>query len=657
MPDISANDSIFIENTAEAYPNDPPMPGKIEYLNPDIPEIKVPGYRGQYYKAVVPATLDLAERARLAVHGLTAMTNPNIDYEQFFTVCHMSQPPAMDHNASDMHGHGKFMEVLPLMRLMSGSRQNMHVEKRWMEVLLMMQGEDGLYYTPTTGRDWILPPNMDVASGSPGSDTFTEKHFCLVGYGTARSLGVSSIYSQLVPDGPWGEAARKQAQAYDMITLKDGDYGHIFSTWMYPGREVVQSDTHPFDTYLYLVGAQGWIAQYLAMYDRALDDPAASKIAEKILNYNILKKNYNEPGGRFQPSKGVGGGPLAKDNQYAHFHTHATNIIASIYVYMQTGNRELLDRARKAYDWAITTGDTLVGFFPMCTYDEYIGAQTAETCQVADMVVAGIMLSRVGIDKWDDIDRWVRNQLVENQLTQVDWVSDGRLDYSRSPIDPSFFENPRRTTDRVAERTIGSFAGWPTPNDWVGSEDWEGGDVHNIIYTIMNCCTASGARGIFAAWRDMISFDDDTLRVHLLFNRASRWADIDSYIPYTGRVDVKARQAMNLEIRIPEWVKPSEVKCTVDGGIHDLSFSGRYARVGRVRQGDKVTMTFPISERTEKRSIEGFDYTFTFRGNDVVYVDPPGKYAPMYQRGHYRTGKPLFRKVTRFVAEDELPWW
>ena len=181
--------------------------------------------------------------------------------------------------------------------------------------------------------------------------------------------------------------------------------------------------------------------------------------------------------------------------------------------------------------------------------------------------------------------------------------------------------------------------------------------MHNIIYTIMNCCTASGARGIFAAWRDMISFDDDTLRVHLLFNRASRWADIDSYIPYTGRVDVKARQAMNLEIRIPEWVKPSEVKCTVDGGIRDLSFSGRYARVGRVRQGDKVSMTFPISERTEKRSIEGFDYTFTFRGNDVVYVDPPGKYAPMYQRGHYRTGKPLFRKVTRFVAEDELPWW
>ena len=76
---------------------DPVLQEKIVYINPDIPEFKTPEYPGEYYDALVPATLDLAERARMAVHAMTEMTNPNIEHEQFFTVTHMSQPPAMDH--------------------------------------------------------------------------------------------------------------------------------------------------------------------------------------------------------------------------------------------------------------------------------------------------------------------------------------------------------------------------------------------------------------------------------------------------------------------------------------------------------------------------------------------------------------------------------
>ena len=636
---------------------DPKPLGPIEYINPNPPKFKTPEYRGESYEALAPATLDLAERARLAIHAITSMTNPNLDYEMYFTVSHMSQPPAMHHSPSDMHSQNKFMEVLPLMRVMSGSRQNMQVEKKWMEVLLKMQGPDGLIYTPTTGRDWILLPKMDVPSGSPGTDTFTEKHFSLVGYGTARSLAVLSIYAHKDPQGPWADAARRLASAYQKIVLTDGDYGHLFSTWMYPGREIIKEEKHPFDEYLYLAGAQAWIPQYLAIYDRALKDPAASRLAEKMMNYNMFKVEYNEPSGRFKPSKGVGAGPGAEKHQYAHFHTHSTNILACLYVYMQTGNKRLLDRAVKAYEWGVSKGETLVGFFPMVTYDEYVGAQTAETCQVADMVVAAVTLSKLGIDKWDDVDRWVRNQLAENQLTQVDWLTDGHLDYSRSKTDESFFNNPRRTTDRVAERTVGAFAGWPTPNDWVGAEDWWGGNTHNILYTIMNCCTAAGSRGLFSVWRDMISFKEGRLRVHLLLNRASKWADIDSYIPYTGRVDVSVKRPLELELRIPQWVKPGEVECTVNGQARPLSFDGRYAKIGKVTKGQKVVMTFPISERTEKRTIEGFDYTFVVRGNDVVYVDPPGKYFPIYQRAHYRTGRPLYQKVVRFVSGENFGWW
>ena len=65
-------------------------------------------------------------------------------------------------------------------------------------------------------------------------------------------------------------------------------------------------------------------------------------------------------------------------------------------------------------------------------------------------------------------------------------------------------------------------------------------------------------------------------------------------------------------------VKPSELRCEIDGRIRDLAFEGRYAQMGDVGKGQTVIVSFPIRERTEKRRIEGYDFNFVLRGNDVV---------------------------------------
>ena len=93
-----------------------------------------------------------------------------------------------------------------------------------------------------------------------------------------------------------------------------------------------------------------------------------------------------------------------------------------------------------------------------------------------------------------------------------------------------------------------------------------------------------------------------------------------------------------------------------------MTFKGRYAVVGQVNRGQSATLTFPIPERTKKVRIQGppggvNEYTLVIRGNTVVSIDPPGKYFPLYQRGHYRQGETLYRKVTRYVPDDELSWW
>ena len=54
--------------------------------------------------------------------------------------------------------------------------------------------------------------------------------------------------------------------------------------------------------------------------------------------------------------------------------------------------------------------------------------------------------------------------------------------------------------------------------------------------------------------------------------------------------------------------------------------------------------------------MEKHAYTIIRRGNEVVWIDPPGTNRPLYQRGHYRQGHTLWMKVKRFIPAPEILW-
>ena len=105
----------------------------------------------------MPATLDLAEAAQLAVEGvLTRQTDPLYDYETY-QQANFADPPIMYHSFHDLNGcHPKYLETLPLLRSISGTEVNLEVDRRLFEVSLRMIGQDGLTYVPVIGRPWAL---------------------------------------------------------------------------------------------------------------------------------------------------------------------------------------------------------------------------------------------------------------------------------------------------------------------------------------------------------------------------------------------------------------------------------------------------------------------------------------------------------------------
>lgn len=637
---------------------DPTPQASIVYINENAPICEPLSFPGERYEALIPATLDPAERARLSVNYFTEVVNPNMEYQSYNMIELMADPPVMWHNMGDATMLGKYLEMMPITRLMSGCMDKIEVDHAYMQMFLKMQGEDGLPYTPTSGRRFLLERGGYLLPPEDQKDSVN--HICTLGYGTARALSAFSIFIKMDPEGPWKEAARRLVEGIKKTIYVDGDDAYMFDHWMIPGREIAPPEESPMGI---VAGGNAWTAQALIQYHRAVGDSEALALAGKLLHYIFFNSGYfNEDGQYREDQKGVA---------WAHFHTHAMGILAALYYVEETGDEALLDRALKAYRYGIVAGDGLVGFFPEAVHDtgpqfmghvHGYGYHTSETCEVVDMIINAIKFSKLGIDKWDDADRWLRNQLAENQLTNVNWLTDGHVDYSKAVITDAhrdmFYRPDLYTNDRVAQRSIGGYSSHPTPNDFVGHPE--------LIVSIANCCSGNGPRAFYHVWRDMISldrgemmwtFDRPILRVHLLFNRASRWADIDSHIPYKGLVEVKVKQNLKLEMRIPQWVEPDQAKATVDGEARALQFKGRYAQIGEVNGGQTVALKFPISERTATLNIQNRDYKVIVRGNSVVDIDPPGKYLPLYQRGHYRTGKTLYRKVDRFVPEDELNWW
>jgi hypothetical protein len=255
------------------------------------------------------------------------------------------------------------------------------------------------------------------------------------------------------------------------------------------------------------------------------------------------------------------------------------------------------------------------------------------------MIALAIKLSQADIaDCWDDVDRYTRNQFAEMQLLRRDWIDRMIEPLPQTPVD----ETKHATSDRVVERNIGACLMDLLPN--------EGFDT-------AGCCTGNYARAIPYIWDNIQDLEEGALKVNLLLNRASPWADVESYVPYEGRVDIKVKQACKLSVRIPEWVHPEETACRVNGQARKLRWKDRYAQIGQVDSGDIVALVFPITERTVKEKIGGVNYTLIIKGNTVVSINPPGKHYTFYQRAHYRENSVRWVKRPRFVWSRPLLQW
>ncbi len=640
---------------------------KIEYIREQIPAFEIPPYNGIRYEDRVPDTLDIAERARLSVHCLTAITDPRADYEIFFGADFHRDPPIMSHDFSDWCQNVEGMlESLPLLRMASGSDESSYVDRAWMESLLKSIGPDGLVYYPLNGSPWarLNPAWLEpVWRADETTSDVRDKSVSQVTNPSLwpRAMAAMMIYHTRDGNPMWQQIIEQMIQRMSELISDQGDYAFFPAGGFEPHTKFVvglsAGELEMPIGYLALDAGNVRVIQGLAQYYRQTGYEPARKMAGKLVNYIRYHSDAFDSQGRFRfsafersiavalmdYSRAHGGNPAIEDIKSqtlgGHFHAHTIGVLGMIEYATAVNDSELLQWCKSSYEWAKTQGSFLVGFFPEMITPQY---PSCESCEVADMIGMAVKLTRAGAgDYWDDVDRWVRNQFAENQLTEGQWI------YSLAETMPKKAVAFNETTDGVATRNLGGFAGWASGNEW------------SLVNGIMHCCTGNATRAIYYVWENILQTSGDELRLNLLLNRASAGADVYSFIPYEGRVSVKIKQSFGkVLIRVPEWVESgaTTVAGKVNAKSRQLQWEGRYVSLGPGKAGDTVDLTFPIATRTVTETLGAVRYTMEIRGNTVISVDPSGKNGALYQRAHYKAPGAPWRTAQRFVPNPEISW-
>jgi hypothetical protein len=390
-------------------------------------------------------------------------------------------------------------------------------------------------------------------------------------------------------------------------------------------------------------------------YHGEIFDPEGPWLLDPELKGKVWKSRgveYNvegqRPGGNLGEQLSQGGAigyNVEGQRLGGHGHGHAIALLSVLDYALAVGDKDLLAFSKGSYEWLRNPGpaygvSTLVGWFP----EWYVpGYPACESCTLGDICGIAVKLSEAGVaDYWDDVDRCVRNHFTEAQLTSVDWVYRMAEHQPRKPVASN------ETAVHAPEMNVGAWSGWAGANEWA---TWIG---------IQHCCTGNAARGLYYVWEHIVDHRDGELKVNLLLNRASRWADVHSYIPYQGRVDLRMKEpCKEVSVRVPEWVETDSPKivCKVNGASRSLRWEGRYVNAGGAQPGEVISVTFPIEERTVKEKIGPETYTLVMKGNTVVSIDPAGKNGPLYQgREKYRTSEVAWRQVKRFVPDETIEW-
>jgi hypothetical protein len=340
---------------------------------------------GERYETVAPDTLDLAERARMAINGLLGICDPNMDFMPY-GVFHLDcRRPHLAHWASADNTCGtKILESIPLLRLMSGSEQHLDLEAGMRDAFMSRIRDGHFWDVVDPRRPWRNIYNDSEKRYGKGKD----EDFS-VPIATARMMRTILVYRQLTGDKAFDKLAAEMSAALCRIAVVKDDYAYYPEKggWCeptaYPQSGYLNFDEAQCDQ----EGAEGSILCYqgsqiyaVSHWYKLTGDERALELARRLTRYCMKPKFWGgrpdpDPQSRVRSGLFIETGFIAPPlpdpawsagpemgHWCSHFHARAIAVRGMLEYAMAANDARTLEFVRRFYEFSLTQGIAKIGY-------------------------------------------------------------------------------------------------------------------------------------------------------------------------------------------------------------------------------------------------------------------------------------------------------
>lgn len=294
-------------------------------------------------------------------------------------------------------------------------------------------------------------------------------------------------------------------------------------------------------------------------------------------------------------------GVITKAGWEGHLHAWMdtyTGIIRCAKAGGELDSKAVLTRAERLFAWVKANYISSFGWVA-----DSVGSQTCETDTITSAIRLALELIKAGHHEyWNDIERFVRNQLVENQFVDV-----ARLGI-RDP--------------QTARGLFGAFESYANSNSLLA--------VKNAV--VEGCCINGGIRGLFLAYDNATHANRDEIRINLLISTGGRGVEVVSYLPFVGRLDLYPSDTRPLYVRCPDWLRPGDIQIEGTATSVGPERGTSYLRIRGAKAGSPLTLRFPQPFLERDYLVAGRTYHVRWKGDTVLELTPSGTPYPIYQR-------------------------
>ncbi len=498
---------------------------------------------------VIPGHVDFEGRARLHANFVERMVDPATS-QPYFTIFDHAPPQAV-HDWPDFGDlTARFLESALMVEVMTGYRPA--TTDRLGELLLgYFDGGNGLNYRPQTSYSQHVAELFDQS----------------------RTLNTLCSWVMAGGDERVHAALRNMVDGLREISLTDED-GRYYAGTKYSPTGWVEDVSRSVSRSGYFVGP---LIRPLVRAAQLLDYEPPLELAVDLARRIVKRREVFGEDGSFD----------------GHVHSRLASASGLMAAGLASGNQQWCELAYRAWQFARQIS-LRFGFVPEWA-DDSQARLTCETCCLMDYLDLMLLLARNGYEQlWSEIDRTVRNHLIESQFTSAQWGRNGHP----APRTDLILE------DSVAERLIGGFAGWSSPDYMFGytpyfGTDWLRPTADPAIYlnkprVAMNCCGPSGLKALYLVWSQCVESVPGGWVVHLPLNR---WSDgLKVTAPFPDQLVIQPERDGSLAVRIPIGARVRRAEA--DDLPADHQILDNYLQWPYVTAGSRIEIHFSVQDET-----------------------------------------------------------